>query len=66
MNEFSEKSICRGKWRKQLGNEGSSGTHKKEKWHLFLGEKVLTRFGEMSEPGFGAITEILEIISSSV
>jgi hypothetical protein len=45
MNEFFEKSICCNTWRKQPGNEDSSGTHKKEKWHLFLGEKE-------SEPGF--------------
>jgi hypothetical protein len=44
MNQFSEKRICCNTWRKQPGNEDSSGTHKKEKWHLFLGERV--------EPGF--------------
>jgi hypothetical protein len=40
MNEFSEKTFVATNGRKWLGNEGSSGTHKKEKWHLFLGENV--------------------------
>jgi len=38
MNEFSEKTFVATHWRKQLGNEDTSGTHKKEKRHLFLRE----------------------------
>jgi len=38
MNEFSEKTFVATNWRKQPKNAGSSGTHKKEKWHLFLQE----------------------------
>jgi hypothetical protein len=36
MNEFSEKTFVATNGRKQPGNEDSSGTHKKEKQHLFL------------------------------
>jgi hypothetical protein len=40
MNEFSKKTSVGTNGRKQPGNEGSSGTHKKEKRHLFLGENM--------------------------
>ena len=47
MNEFFEKRICCNKWRKQPGNEESSGTHKKEKRRLFLGERMRDEGGRM-------------------
>jgi len=38
MNEFSEKTFVATNGRNWLEIEDSSGTHMKEKWHLFLRE----------------------------